>query len=638
MSSHMHMGHDMPSPQNLQKAYWAVVGSFVGAAALANLINRLLAFQRLRDTSLTPSKPKSLFFRFYATLTALAREASHAVPPPVSISRHRLYFAPLGPLAIVLANLVTVLILCFYKLDTENQWAWEDVGYRTGFVTIAQLPLLFLLSGRRNIIGILSGTDYARLNWYHRWIARTFWLCATLHMGFWFRSWGRYNYITYQLKNEYYAKRGFAAWCILTFIVVSSARPLRRLGYEFFVLQHLVMFVGFIVAVWMHVKEEDKVWVWISVGLLIFDRVLRYVWGAYVNLGVFHPASRALWKHQASFTSLPGDVTRVTIRDPGLRWAQGQHMFLTCHAIVPLQSHPFTISSIPEDKQIEFLIRSQKGGTRRFYKYAENNTVLGTDTGKSCTVLLEGPYGVLRPLYQFDTVVLIAGGMGATFTMPLLRDLVRRWKNDSGSKDLSLQRVQSAQLGKAVVRRVRFVWVVRSRKHLAWFETQLLTVLADVNVLRRASADTLTDIKVSIHVTDDMELAILGHGSSTSDTEPASTNSLEKSAVTDEDTLAIQPLPSANNASPLEHQQQHQSSPQPARLPALTPQHGRPQVHPLIRTALEEATGESAVVVCGPPSLADDTRRSVVSLSDERAVHKGTGAQGVYLHVENFGS
>ncbi|KAL4904630.1 hypothetical protein BDW74DRAFT_154298 [Aspergillus multicolor] len=46
MSHHMHMGHGMPSPQYLQKAYWAVVGSVVGAAALANLLNRLLAFQR----------------------------------------------------------------------------------------------------------------------------------------------------------------------------------------------------------------------------------------------------------------------------------------------------------------------------------------------------------------------------------------------------------------------------------------------------------------------------------------------------------------------------------------------------------------------------------------------------------------
>ena len=63
---------------------------------------------------------------------------------------------------------------------------------------------------------------------------------------------------------------------------------------------------------------------------------------------------------------------------------------------------------------------------------------------------------------------------------------------------------------------------------------------------------------------------------------------------------------------------------------------GRPPVRSIIRRVLEQADGESAVVACGPGGLQDDVRRSVVSLSDERAVHKGTGAQGIYLHVEGF--
>jgi hypothetical protein len=52
---------------------------------------------------------------------------------------------------------------------------------------------------------------------------------------------------------------------------------------------------------------------------------------------------------------------------------------------------------------------------------------------------------------------------------------------------------------------------------------------------------------------------------------------------------------------------------------------------------LEQALGESAVVVCGPQGLVADVKHDVVCLSDERAVHKGTGAQGIYLHTESFG-
>ena len=51
---------------------------------------------------------------------------------------------------------------------------------------------------------------------------------------------------------------GFNAWCILTFIVISSAAPFRRISYEFFVLQHLITFVGFIVGVWLHALQEGK--------------------------------------------------------------------------------------------------------------------------------------------------------------------------------------------------------------------------------------------------------------------------------------------------------------------------------------------------------------------------------------------
>ena len=64
---------------------------------------------------------------------------------------------------------------------------------------------------------------------------------------------------------------------------------------------------------------------------------------------------------------------------------------------------------------------------------------------------------------------------------------------------------------------------------------------------------------------------------------------------------------------------------------------GRPKTKDIIRHSLEQALGESAVVVCGPAGLTGDVKQGVVELSDERAVHKGTGAQGVYLHTEGFG-
>ena len=72
-------------------------------------------------------------------------------------------------------------------------------------------------------------------------------------------------------------------------------------------------------------------------------------------------------------------------------------------------------------------------------------------------------------------------------------------------------------------------------------------------------------------------------------------------------------------------------------LPCARFHSGRPQFYELLWELLEQAEGETGVAVCGPLGLSADIRRTVVRCSDERAVHKGTGAQGVYLHCESFG-
>jgi predicted ferric reductase len=572
---------------------------------------------------------------------------------------------------IILANLVTVLVLCFYGLDTSDVWEWENVGYRTGFISICQLPLIFLLAGRRNIIGYLVDMSYARLNWFHRWAARTLWLTSTIHMGFWFHDWGRYDYIAYHLTHDPLTKRGFAAWCILTFIVISSSAPVRKLSYEIFLLQHLVSFVGFIVAIWMHAPAEVKIWVWIPIALAVFDRVVRYAWGAYANIGIFHgKISRfSLFPHYATLTPFPGNVTRVTLNNPGIVWKPGQHILLTCHRIALFQSHPFTIASLPEDGRMDFFIRRRGGGTRGFEAIAKKGRSIEADHDVRCgPMFIEGPYGTHRPLRQFNSVVLFAGGMGATFVVPLLRDIVSAWKSEKGEEYHTPGNRLSA------TDRIRFIWAVKSRAEMRMFEPQIRTVLTDFNECRRLNPEFNKEIEMSIHVTRDKNSHIAPsphddprHENSQthielfdltthSQNDSVKTMSPEKEREPDceehdcERPTVIQQEehPNTGNRSISAPEQEHigsdsgHSAAESTQLllsntnTSPTIHFGRPSSHMIIRKSLERAEGESAVIVCGPPGLADDVRLSVVALSDERAVHKGTGAQGIYLHVENF--
>lgn len=65
---------------------------------------------------------------------------------------------------------------------------------------------------------------------------------------------------------------------------------------------------------------------------------------------------------------------------------------------------------------------------------------------------------------------------------------------------------------------------------------------------------------------------------------------------------------------------------------------GCPDIETIIWEMLECAEGESGIAVCGPLSLGMRCRKAVSRVSGQRGVHKGTGAQGVYLHVEGFHS
>ncbi|EEQ91698.2 metalloreductase [Blastomyces dermatitidis ER-3] len=721
---------DAPSYFYMQQMYWAVVGSAIGVATVGNVLNKIVAAQRLVDSSPTPSKPKSLFFSIYATITAMMREVSNYPLAPIIIGRAEFHLPPLGPTMLMLANLIVVMVLCSYKMNMLDEWSWESVGYRTGFVAFAQLPLVILLSNKTNIIGLLIGSSYERLNWFHRWVARTMWLTATIHMGFWFRSWARYDYITVKLTTDPITQRGFAAWCILTFIVLVSVAPVRKLSYEIFVLVHVLTFVGFLVAVWYHAQDEVREWVWIPIGLLVFDRLARYALVLCSNLSIFHPRRNAttaqrLWAHEATFTPLPGNVTRITVPNPVISWKPGQHVLLSCHGLVPLQSHPLTIASIPGDKKLEFLVRAQKGGTKKFFSYAsKNHDLLGgrcTSSGNVKLVGVEGPYGRIRPLRQFDSLVLLAGGMGATFTMPLMRDLVEGWKSECLVKAPQRGSFLSSP-NRSVTKRIRFIWVIRSRSLLSWFSEHLDAALQDIDACQQRNPTFKGELEISIYVTCDEEMA------STSKSEPQlpspqsvklqitnpallkselareeilekniETISITSASTTDEsgpqtgrnecqpdggccctrevtdENSSFPPCncsgPSFSPQTPLSEREQTitqekstlTSNPTPPQKPSptttttattqeltshplpksvLDPRvrilSGRPDSRGIIRKVLEVAEGESGVVVCGPRGLNSDVRGSIVSLSDERAVHKGTGAQGIYLHVESF--
>ena len=704
-----------PSLEWTQKLFWAFIGAAVGAMAATNLYVAILGTQRrmMAKTATPgsdPSTPRNVVTSCVAALTAVTREVSEALPSARWTKHFPYAFPPFGRILLVSTELSVVLALCFYKLNPDDKWQWEDVAYRCGCIGLAQLPLVFLLAGKNNIVGLVIGSSYERLNWIHRWAARILFLTVTLHLGFWLRDWGRYHYIATKIRHSQMAQQGLIAWAILLWINVSSLLPIRKWNYEVFVIQHTASYAAFTAMVYIHVDGGYKNWVWVSIGLLLADRSLRMLRFIYINLAICHRSkgARGLWSCRATFEPLAYGMTRVRIRNPPISWTSGQHAFLSCHSIAPFQAHPFTISSIPMDGEMTFLIKSQHGGTKRFSKFAQKQQILPIANGDHqethCAVAIEGPYGRMRNLRQFDSVVLIAGATGATFTTPLMRDIVVSWRCEKTPRKPSWLSKHLV----TVTRYIRFVWVIKSKHHFEWFSHDLNNVLHDVQELKHQGNDIYIDI--SIYVTCDEDfvneagsckkrnlekgggtaergkervVTEIGNGKSEKGTvtveavdssQPPSIRSAQSlraacgpdgtcccnALIKDEDEISVADRGSctckSTTTSSVYVAPQNSDrdikkgasmstetnsvlpfTAAPFSHPDIAVFAGRPCVRSVINKVLEQARGESAVVVCGPRGLVTDVRRSAVSLSDERAVHRGTGAQGIYLHTEAFG-
>jgi predicted ferric reductase len=179
----------------------------------------------------------------------------------------------------------------------------------------------------------------------------------------------------------------------------------------------------------------------IATGMYTLNRILRWTRFLY-----YIPSNTA------TLTPLHGsNATRVTLSRSMNHAAPGSHAFLYIPSVALLQSHPFTMVS---QDPIEFVVSAQFGFTKALFEAACEKP------GRRVRAAIEGAYGCVPNVSRYDTVVVMAGGSGATFAFALAVEWAR--KNDAESK------------GRCV-----FVWSVRTAGELIFFPTLLWTSLTN---------------------------------------------------------------------------------------------------------------------------------------------------------------
>ncbi|KAF7188478.1 Ferric/cupric reductase transmembrane component 7 [Pseudocercospora fuligena] len=620
---------------NYAKYFWYGIVVVVGIATLFNFARWLTLQQRLRAAARGHEKtarPKGILAGWLATITAIGREASYLQFTPTTKYLF-LRIPTFGTILLVSTYLAFIIALEFADNNVAGAQYLQGLGVRAGWLAVAQLPLLVLLINKNSIIGSLTGTSWERLNVLHRWVARGMLLLAIFHFGFQSTAWQKYHVMELEWKTDDCPPTGIAAFAILLWMNLSTLAPLRYLSYEFFVVQHILTWFGFVVALMFHLPStalSSRVYVYIPIGIYLADRILRSLMLAWNNLRV----------SRATMVQLDGGVTKLRISNKAIkRWRPGSHVLLSIPRFGIMQSHPATIVSTPKSHNgdLVFMLKGHKGFTKKIFSGANTSTEAliaeskdDSDVEKHTQVsqsthiaIIDGPYGGSQSDFAaFDSICLIAGSTGVTFTTSILQDLADR---------------VSTQGKKFPLRRVHFVWCVKDSNWAHWISDELeaaYTKLQSCGIY----------VKISVYVTCADKFTETGNEPKECGCECDKSKGPCCCVVVDEDDEgeavdAITPAKEAANVAETSASSSQVDLTSGRKMPFLrcaTFYSGRPDVREVLETLVDGADGESGVAVCGPTGLITTTRNTLVRISDERAIHKGTGAQGCYLHAETF--
>ncbi|CAO3660389.1 unnamed protein product [Umbelopsis ramanniana] len=417
-----------------------------------------------------------------------------------------------------------------YRLFTDNTY-WPDnnalqlcryIADRTGIISFTQLPMVFLFSGKNNVMLYVTGWSYDRFTVAHKWISRTMFFHGLVHSI----AYTVYPYITmdydgwelYKLyASDLYFQYGVVATILGAFILALAMPTFRTRAYEFFLATHIFMVVFFMIGLWYHVEYIPLMafmpWLYASVAIWSFDRFIRLVRLILLNIKL------AKTGYQSCVARvLPEDciLLQVPADRPLLRNIRpGAYVYIYVPSISLWQSHPFTIAKWSEAPSLEapvtesvpvlatdiaktegdrasssgsstsltfngpsfdLLIRPQRGLTAKLHR-----KILDNHKPLELNVIIEGPYGHTAPMDQYDTAIYITGGVGITASYPYLQKAVTKSPGRT--------------------RHIVFIWIIRTSQALEWIQEDLCKLLKEV--------DSSLAIDVEIYITQESQAEAL---------------------------------------------------------------------------------------------------------------------------------
>ncbi|KUJ10324.1 uncharacterized protein LY89DRAFT_787383 [Mollisia scopiformis] len=597
--------------QELVQVFCYFIAALLGTVLLFRKLTQHLLAQKLRHCEYlneSPSRQQLRIVRYWSILTSIIRGISY------SQIHFQGVFSWLSPpsagkdfLLIIYWSLLTFMLT--YKAIIHDSEYYERIGFRAAWISVTQVPLIYLLSAKASVLGYFVGSSYERLNWLHRWVSRTLLVTVTIHGGFFMREWIKVDFFWSELRIMPMVTYGIIAWFILVWTFLSSLSPFRSMAYELFVLQHIVSAVVFLWLLWRHVPSHASYFIWISVGAFSGDWVISTIVSIYCNV---HSGGIG---YRLQLTADDDDITTISLENVLLSWKPGQHIRLWIPRLGPLQSHPYTIATPclsanrSSKNNLTFIVRTYSGISKTMNKYAKRPQPY-------LRAFISSPYGSSPAWNAYETLVLIAASTGGSFTLPILESIV----NDPMQTCVS---------------RIRFLLLARRRGHIEFYLQRLPTSIA-----RAAASGIYLAVEITITsrredegpLSEEDEQKLL-YNSGEEDVEKADWSNSEGDSY---------PLePGFQHISKAEDEEENENA---ALNPAQEDQassrgifytRGRPLIAEYLKSPLEYTKDEAMVVVCGGKPLISEVRNCVAGLLRTGAPVGGTA--GIHLYTEEYG-
>uniref|UniRef100_A0A3B3QDK7 NADPH oxidase 3 n=1 Tax=Paramormyrops kingsleyae TaxID=1676925 RepID=A0A3B3QDK7_9TELE len=202
-----------------------------------------------------------------------------------------------------------------------------------------------------------------------------------------------------------------------------------------------------------HFRGSDPAsWKWIIAPSLLYicERILRF--------------TRSL--QPVAITKVvthPSNVVELQMTKTGFRMEPGQYVYLQCPAIAPLEWHPFTLTSAPEEDHFSVHVRVAGDWTAALYATYTGHQ--GDSRIPQLRLAVDGPFGsASRDVFRYEVSVCIAAGIGVTPFASVLKSL--QYKSSNPRKAMKLQKLY-------------FFWICRDTTAFEWFRDLLLSLEGD---------------------------------------------------------------------------------------------------------------------------------------------------------------